>query len=258
MTAFQRSFSLPSSSDEVDEPGVWDNSYAVRVTAHSERSMQRSLYTGVNYRAFVKFLHEASRVRSGFQQLSDEKPYVFASVHNLGINPGNAQRIKHFDGNSELTRFDRVLSTPSENGKLIFLKGYPSPGWVKLLGSRYRIDPEYFRRQLSLGSLTEYHELPSLPSSSRNIIELCVTSIGRCNYATGIRQEATVAVRKHFQALGEISHTGESIVRKFNRHDESTFSIEQRISLCLVMRDESWTGALVLETRFSANTTQWS
>ena len=140
MPTVERTFSLPSNSDDADgEPPAWDrkdNGYVIRVTAHSERSMQNSLYTGVNYRGFVKFLQDRQRTRSNLTQFED-RPYVFATIHELGCAVEDPQRVNLYDGIYELNKFDQRLVSTSKFGRLIFLKGYPSPDWVKLLGARY-------------------------------------------------------------------------------------------------------------------------
>lgn len=49
-------------------------------------------------------------------------------------------------------------------------------------------------------------------------------------------------VRKNQRQLGMNSDIGQSIVRRFSVHDESIFTLEQRISIILKKKHGTWVG----------------
>ncbi len=58
------------------------------------------------------------------------------------------------------------------SGQLVFIRGFISPSWVSAIGSKYNIDPEFFRRHMDFLSWCidkHAYSFPSLASSSNNI-----------------------------------------------------------------------------------------
>lgn len=149
--------------------------------------------------------------------------------------------------------FSAATSIPAGNsGQIVFIRGYISPSWVCAIGSKYHIDPEFFRRHLDFLSTsvhTHSYGFPSLASSSNNIVRLCVSTIlHRDNY---VRQDlplqrsdqSTGLGRYKVQQLGSNkAFCGDSLVREYSTVCSHFSIIEQWISLCIMKRGSGWTG----------------
>lgn len=229
---------------EKQTPGPQDYANAIRI--HAVRAKGYSLYPGPNYRAlanFIKNLRSKPPIPQLYRPAHDE--FKYAALHDLALEIDDPGRITLFDGLSGLDRFEAHQDPQPDSGQILFLRGYPSPDWMRRVGARYRLDPEFFRRQLSLGPTLDYFDLPALPSSSENIIHLNATSIGRCDSTTLGRQASLKALQKHFQNLG--TRVGESIVRRFSWHDEEHFSIDQQISAYVTEQGPGWVAIVLLD-----------
>ena len=132
--------------------------------------------------------------------------------------------------------------------RLIFLRGYPTPEWLKSLGSQFRIDPEFFRRHMAIFERQDFFDVPALPSFTRNIIQLKITTlftrqivITQPAVLQG-RRDSIEAVRRHQIELEKRDEVGNSIVRRLSIHNETTYSLEQDISCCIVKKHGGWAG----------------
>lgn len=119
------------------------------------------------------------------------------------------------------------------------MQGYPSPEWLRILGAHFRVDPEFYHQHLSFLQPKDHFDLPTLPSGSRNIFRLRITTIGSRLVPCGTREveenrklDAEV-VRGHQRALGLKGMVGDSIVRRYSVHDETWYTLEQEISCCV-------------------------
>ena len=152
----------------------------------------------------------------------------------------------------KITEFQNVIdlrlsidAQPSDSSacQLLFLRGFPSADWLNVLGATYRLDPEFMRRHLDFLQPQEYYDLPSLPSSSNNMLRLRLITICKRSQIVGYshvekhRWDEIEEVRKHQGRLGLHGVVGESIVRRFNNHDEMTFTLEQDVSCCVTRRN---------------------
>lgn len=229
--------SLLSQGSRVKTPKDYD----FAVLSHSAREMHASLYPGVNYKSFAWFL---TGPRSSGVSIGSQEPYDYIVIHDLNYCHGDARRITRFSDDD--TGMQGLTDHPfpeTTSGHLVFLRGFPSPNWVRTVGLRYGVDPEYFRRLLSFGRSRDYYDLPALPSSSSNIINIRITSIGQHPNIAMKRQQAPEQTLKHFQSLGIGSRVGESIVRELSVHDGEHFSIEQEISICVnTKKGHGWNG----------------
>ena len=151
----------------------------------------------------------------------------------------------------EFKRLQAYKHTGSKNS-LIFLKGYPSPGWLRTLGSTYGIDPEFFRSHfeyddtsLSAGRAA----MLTLPSSSWRMFKLNITTIEmaentkRRDISSEERRKSNDASMKDYirRLLSGGATTGDPIVRHFSTIDATHFVIEQRISVYLHLDGRHWT-----------------
>ena len=169
------------------------------------------------------------------------------SVQKLADGPIHFMSCRHF------ANFNPWEAQDSQN-QLLFLRGYPSGEWLRLIGSKYHVDPEFFSRHMDFG-LTEDRlnnfSLPSLPSSSWHLMRLQITTIGsRDTQARKYRQEDIDRLRRlgdnemetynHQLTLGSNFEVGDSIVRNYSTLDETHVSIEQRVSVCLQNMGHRW------------------
>jgi len=132
---------------------------------------------------------------------------------------------------------------------LLFLRGYPSPEWVAELGSRYKIDPEFFHRHLKF--LSSDQDKPTrtrfvLPSSQKTIFQMSLTSMGtqECIDVRSKRADAVAQMETYLHDLkkGDKWKCGNSVVRSFEVHDEQTFSIQQTVTVYVASIDKPWIG----------------
>ena len=139
--------------------------------------------------------------------------------------------------------FHEDYKTEDGTNRLIFMRGFPSPGWIGVLGSTCSINPEYFRQHLDFLQTKKFYDLPSLPSHSNCVIRLKITSICSRNVPIGIdalsqiRETETNVTRKYQRLLDQTGLVGGSIIRRLSVHNESLFTLEQTIS-CWFKRDE--------------------
>jgi hypothetical protein len=186
----------------------------------------------------------------------------FAWSYKLGV-----------DGNLLLTRtnksidFDANVPDPhaTNQPKLLFLTGHPSPGWLNAVGYKYKVDPHFFQRHMSyLPSVqVDTYTEPSLPSNSRQILKLHIPTIGYIDPSPLESDEniqftrATLndSLRKTFRDRSRAPIAGSSIVRRLHMHDWRRFTLVQEVSICLLGDKDEWTGknSLVFYLQHNAN-----
>ena len=150
--------------------------------------------------------------------------------------------------------------TEEDTGRLIFLRGYQEPECLNLLGARYQIDHEFFRRHVDVNSddgTSNLFATPSLPSAFENMFSLSVTTIGCRQSAVSmnrsgskdvahLRQHGGTKMQNYMRALvrGQDNKiiSGQPFLRSFNIHDEQYFSLEQELSVYVAQQDGKWIG----------------
>ncbi len=219
--------------------------YAAEGFDYSTWCKDTSLHPGIHYRSFALFLKDRLRGPNSSTATSSKtalRPHTFAALHDLAYEVDDPRRVTLFDGNSDLDQFAASPLPHNDCGQLLFLCGHPSEAWINLVGERYRVDPEFFRRHLTLDRHTEFYEIPGPASSSQNIVRLSFTSIGKRN---PLISHSTIqpSLRDHQMALGnDPQKIGESTVRRYAQHGQEFFSIEQDIGICVLRRAEGWIG----------------
>ncbi|KAL6691223.1 hypothetical protein J3F84DRAFT_387148 [Trichoderma pleuroticola] len=142
-------------------------------------------------------------------------------------------------------------SQPDKSNCIIFLRGFLSAEWINSVGGRYFVDPAFFVNHLDLGSAqndsTIDFSIPSLPSSSWNLFQLPVTTLGSREHSPlgtlqsawieDARRKGKIELDNHHQRLSKLSDSevslGESITRNYYVFDNTHFAIDQRISICV-------------------------
>jgi hypothetical protein len=227
--------------------------YAAAVSEHSALTKEVSLHPGITYRPLALFLQSSSTTlyptpRSKSPQ-AKVRSHNFAALHDLSCEHDDPERVTTFDSLTGLTEFAEHPLPQGDSGQLLFLRGYPSNKWLNLIGVRYQIDPEIFRRHINGRHNQDFYDLPGLPSSSHNILRLSVTSIGKRYGTTLDREDGEQALATYFRELGtDPSIIGESLVRHFSVYDDEHFSVEQDISICVVRCGLGWLGMFLYST----------
>lgn len=137
-------------------------------------------------------------------------------------------------------------------GQIIFIRGFISPSWVSAIGSKYSIDPEFFRRHMDFLSASIHRHaygFPSLASSSDTIFRLCVNTIFHRDDFGGQdlrlqRSEQSAELEKY--KIQQLRSTkiccGDSLVREYSTMCPSFSVLEQWISLYLAKTERGWAG----------------
>jgi hypothetical protein len=178
-----------------------------------------------------------------------EDPFVFATLHEFG-DQAHHKVTSFTSGKDGLAKYAQYDTASNECGRLLFLRGFPSPDWLNLIGSRHRVDPEFFRRHLNFIQPPDSFDLPATPLSSSNFLTLPVITIGqRRKGFTGInlsvledRERSANDMAIYLRGLSIADVVGQSIVRKFFIHDATYFTIEQDVSVYVRGQGKSWDG----------------
>lgn len=138
---------------------------------------------------------------------------------------------------------------------LVFLKGYPSPEWIRCIGSKYNLDPEFFRRYIEFGPpVRSASRTPalSLRSSSPKMFTLNISTIqlldaGSRRHTSSERQRRAndAGMEQYIMSLlrGEAA-MGDPVVRDVWTIDATNHVLEQRIFIYLKENEEhenDWT-----------------
>jgi hypothetical protein len=170
-------------------------------------------------------------------------------VYNGGERKWDVQQYRQ----QEHEAFSAVTSVPAKGaGQIVFIRGFISPSWVAAIGSKYGIDPEFFRRHMDfLSASIDRHafSIPSLASSSSNLFRICVNTLvhrddfGKQNLQSQrSNQSAELAAYKIQQLCSTKVCCGDSLVREYSTICSSFSVIEQWISLCIAKTESGWTG----------------
>ena len=235
--------------------------YSEAVLAHSKQGIQSSLYPGHNFEKLALYLRRPYDSQQNWQTnttaVTKDSPFYFVSLYTLPPSGGqDYDQIADPEGLQSLQA--RSKNGEKASSQILFMRGQPSPEWLSTIGAVYLVDPEFFQRHLDFRSSTgrlDYFCLPSLPSTSNNIISLRFITIGQRDRRAQItdrkavdelRQTGAKAMARYLHTLNSNmemnSGLGNSIVRAFSIHDETHFAIEQRISICVRRSMSGWTG----------------
>ena len=220
--------------------------YVRSIHAHSLRSIAKSTFPGPNYIDLANWLLlEADYAPSA---ASDSHPPAF--FYNLGADSTESLRGLSASSPEEVI----CQSCPAEGlGQLLFLRGFLTPAWVSAIGSHFWIDPEYLQRHLDFFADSihrSYHSLPSLPSTTNNIIRICVNTIFLQDHPLSAgreslqqrRQEQVEQLCTYRRQLRTRARCGDSIVREHSTLDHHYSMIEQWVSVCIVPHGHGWVG----------------
>jgi hypothetical protein len=189
----------------------------------------------------------------------EEQAIPFASdavqTHDLVVvyNSGEGKWDVQGYSQEEHENFYAATTVPEAGfGQLVFIRGFISPSWVSTIGSKYNIDPEFFRRHMEyLSASVDRHaySFPSLASSSNNILRLCVSTLlhrdgfgGQDLQSQRSNQSNELGIYKIQQLRSTKVRCGDSLVREYSTLCSCFSVIEQWISLCVTKTDQGWAG----------------
>lgn len=214
--------------------------------AQSKRSKDIHLLSGVHYDALANFFSTESGGNQHYDRVSF--PHVVVkTITKDGLDSST------YSSHSEGSEFLLPQAGDVERAHLVFLRGYTSPSWLNQICEQTNIHPEFFRRHLRFIDKNEFYDLPSLPSGSRDILRLRVTTI--CHRSVPRTYDEIVKTRKreeenivkHQQALSATGRAGDSIIRRYAVHNETTFTLVQEISCFVKPVKHGWTGLVWLD-----------
>lgn len=216
------------------------------INAHSLRSALNSSFPGNNYSDLAKWL-----LQKPTQLLPGPAPHhELVTLYDLGHTSIGGS---HSYTQSQLGELASVSSPPKDHVQVLFVRGFLTPDWISLLGSKYSLDPELILRHLDFFATSTHRHLysnPSLASTNNNIIQLCVTTIFHKDKTSkvSIHDDVMLEHRKvqcdelasYKRKIRTLASCGESLVRDYYTLDDQYSVCEQRISICIVKNGEGW------------------
>jgi hypothetical protein len=178
-----------------------------------------------------------------------EQPHDLVLVYDTG---DRRWELQHFN-QEQHADFSASASAPAAGlGQIVFLRGCISPSWLSAIGSKYSIDPEFFRRHMDFLSTSidrHAYSFPSLASSSNNIFRLCVSTIlhrddfGGQDLQSQRSEQASELGAYKIQQLGSTKvRCGDSQVREYSTVCPRFSVLEQWVSLYITKTDGGWAG----------------
>lgn len=197
--------------------------------------------------------------------------YVFSHLSNphnifpnaLGSDSVSTPLEKQFWHTDVLrSGYDDQSPGSGNGGQLVFVSGYPSSGSSSRLTRIHNVKPEFWRRHLGFTSAasTRQFEDINVPSAICDVFQLRIWTIGyrgngaRSNQASveALRRDSAKLMEDYRERLNTRSsfHHGDSVVRKYEVHDQEFFSIEQLVTIYVSTahekdkdgKNESWLG----------------
>ncbi|KAL7948776.1 hypothetical protein V8C42DRAFT_312303 [Trichoderma barbatum] len=229
--------------------------YTRAIISLSRRYSSTSVFPGNNFVDIGEWMLQDRGLLNSASPSEDATLFAskFEDSHDLVIAYSSGE--KKWDmqqyGQQEHEAFSAVTSIPLGGaGQMVFIRGFISPSWVSAIGSKYNIDPEFFRRHMDFLSASidrHAYSTPSLPSSAKNLFRLCVNTLlhrddfgGQDLQSQRLEQSAELAKYKAQQLGSTRVCCGDSLVREYSTVCSSFSVIEQWISLCITKTETGW------------------
>ncbi|GKU13459.1 unnamed protein product [Fusarium langsethiae] len=228
--------------------------YARAIISLSRRYSSTSAFPGNNYVGIGEWLLQDRTLLNSAKPEDvnvfasrSEQPHDLVVVYNSGENKWDVQQYSQ----EQHEAFSLATSVPAgDSGQIVFIRGFISPSWLSAIGSKYNIDPEFFRRHMDFLSASidrHAYSFPSLASSSNNIFRLCVNTLlhrddfgGQDLHSQRSDQSTELGTYK-IQQLGSTRvRCGDSLVREYSTVCSCFSVVEQWISLCITKTDRGW------------------
>ena len=227
--------------------------YGRFIYTHSLRPMDLSVFPGDNYRDLAIWLQAPPRRSEKLHADDAPDDHCLAVLYDLGAM-GDSERRRYFKAD-DLESLREVPKPGKDCGQVLMLRGCPSSDWIKTIGGKYRLDPEFIRRHLDFfATMTSRaaFSLPSVTSSYSNIVRLTVSTIvslypplsrlGGLDIQR-LRRDRDATMAKYLRRYQNIACCGDSIVRDHCILDAHHSILDQSISICVQgYGDGGWSG----------------
>jgi len=223
--------------------------YKHAIQTHSLQSTQDTIYPGQQYTFLAKHLQQ--------DDLANPVPN---GTHDLGILcmlGTNASRARLKFKYQDLEDLLKVPEPDELRGQILFLRGHLPSSWINSIGSKYIIDPDFFRQHLDLPSIPKVQSLfatPCLPSVQKMCLTLRINTIFCTDpvctddsRSTYIKRKGNdrVALEDYLGGFLMNAKPGDSLVRAFSRVERKFSVIEQNLSICVENCGKGWIGELI-------------
>lgn len=219
--------------------------YTASLNQLSETPLQPELYSRVQYQFLARYLstapvysqHAQNGDSTHLQRRTTQNSHAFIHVVVHTFSSGSQLLRQDFDLKDGLARFVDNPQPEAHSDQVVFVRGSLSPAWIEALGTKYKIDPEFFRRHLRYLPGRDYSDLPSLPSANTEMMTLILPSLYTRSHALAPGQirkdrekDSDVARRNQISISGDMA-CGETVVRRFSTLSDRIFSVEHEISI---------------------------
>lgn len=236
---------------------VTPENYIRAIISLSRRYSSTSAFPGNNFVDIGQWLLQDRSLLNSANP--EEDAILFASrsqqPHDLVVVYNSGERkwdVQHYSQEQHDVFYAAPSIPAGGSGQLVFIRGFISPSWMSVIGSKYNIDPEFFRRHMDFLSASidrHAYSFPSLASSSNNIFRLCVSTLlhrddfGKQDLQSQRSDQSTELGIYKIQQLGSTRVCcGDSLVREYSTVCSCFSVIEQWISLCVTKTDRGWAG----------------
>ncbi|KUJ16430.1 uncharacterized protein LY89DRAFT_749086 [Mollisia scopiformis] len=226
--------------------------FADLINVYFNRSKDEFLISGEHYIPLAHFLDpQGFPARKRSLESRIERPVVFVHVNN---EKEPKTRVLKYDAFGGSAIFSNLAPPDLHSSHIVFMTGWQTGEWLRVLGAQCHIDPELFRRHLSFLDNVDFFDLPPLPSKCFSIWRLRVTTI--CNRQVELSRQAVKqgrdtdleVVKRYQNELNASGVAGSSIIRRYAVHNEAVFTLEQDISISVHRKKNGgWLGMVWLD-----------
>ncbi|KAJ8133595.1 hypothetical protein O1611_g22 [Lasiodiplodia mahajangana] len=234
--------------------------YTARLNRLSETPRRPELYSRVQYQFLTPYLSTppgyTQQTRSGGSAHAQwcTRPNSDAFIHVVVHSFSGGAQLERRDFNLDdgLTRFIDHPQSEANVDQIIFVRGSLSSKWIEALGTKYKIDPEFFRRHLRYLPGRDHSDLPSLPSANTDIMTLKLASLYTRTYTLApeqierSRRKDSDVARRNQKSISSNMACGETVIRKFSTLSDRLLSVEHEISIFTRNRKSGGRIAVVL------------
>nr|POE88366.1 hypothetical protein CFP56_11595 [Quercus suber] len=236
---------------------VTPEQYAQAITSLSRRFSDISVFPGNNYIDIGEWMLQDHNLLGSMSTEDNATLFASKSEHHHDLVVVYSSNHRRWDiqqySQKDCKKFSVATLAPEHcSNEVVFIRGFISPSWISGIGSKYRIDPEFFRQHmdfLSVSADRHAYSSPSLATASNNIIRLCVSTIlHRDRFAEQDlpkqwRDQSVQLETYKVQQLGSSNVCcGDSLVREYPTLCSSFSVLEQWISICFTRSDKGWAG----------------
>ncbi|KAK0721253.1 hypothetical protein B0T21DRAFT_453638 [Apiosordaria backusii] len=261
--------------------------FADQIRLFAQRTAEKHLFSGKHFGPLSEFLDTSIAVTGsygGAAQPSTSSPtlpqgsensklafspiYLVVNTEDNHVNQSDSGTVENnpdpflqipVNVGGELEQIlPQRTAVPKNSILLVFLRGWQSPAWLRIIGAHCGIDPEMFRCHLSFLASTKLFDQPPLPSQQLCIWRIRTVTICEFKLPQDAlnaeelqrrRQSAQRDVQKYLQRLSPTTDVGTPIIRHYSVIDSTTSVIEQDVSFCVsTKKNGGWIGTIWMDT----------